>query len=408
MDSKAMEAEDAAQEVFIKAYRNLKKYNRMIPFAAWLYKIAFNHCMDLIRKRKWSRLLPFLQGAERGESQIDQHIEAVYFSEPVYLAMTTLSVEERTLLILRGVEEKTYEEIALIMNKNAASLRKKFERTAAKFRYAYSPQEKGGAKHAETVGLLASVTTAYAAVEYFQLKNEQGEVIYQEKDAAEAPNTIIQDPDGTMLAFMQKRAEVEEQMAPGTVAAVYIKEHNPKKSVDTIIKPFEFAKLEDMQQEVGGQFEIPQGLPGGFAFAAGSVEYEVDRDYDKEELYKLAEATDQDFVQLPLQWTDQLSHITVTYTAGEESIRVAVTNIEGVADNTVYYVNQDQRKTEKVVVDQIEALYAEQPMRETVLKDIVWVTEDTGAKLEYRISTQSPKWDVEAAKKMMKEFLTSK
>lgn len=210
-----------------------------------------------------------------------------------------------------------------------------------------------------------------------------------------------------MLAFMQKRAEVEEQMAPGTVAAVYIKEHNPKKSVDTIIKPFEFNKLEDMQQEVGGQFEIPQELPGGFAFAAGSVEYEVDRDYDKEELYKLAEATDQDFVQQPLQWTDQLSHITVTYTAGEESIRVAITNIEGVADNTVYYVNQDQRKTEKVVVDQIEALYAEQPMRETVLKDIVWVTEDTGAKLEHRISTQSAKWDVEAAKEMMKVFLTS-
>lgn len=258
------------------------------------------------------------------------------------------------------------------------------------------------------IGLLASVTTAYAAVEYFQLKNEKGEVIYQEKDATEAPNTIIQDPDGTMLAFMQKRAEVEEQMAPGTVAAVYIKEHNPKKSVDTIIKPFEFAKLEDMQQEVGGQFEIPQELPGGFAFVAGSVEYEVDRDYDKEELYRLAEATDQDFVQQPLRWTDQLSHITVTYTAGEESIRVAITNIEGVADNTVYYVNQDQRKTEKVVVDQIEALYAEQPMRETVLKDIVWVTEDTGAKLEHRISTQSAKWDVEVAKEMMKVFLTSK
>lgn len=258
------------------------------------------------------------------------------------------------------------------------------------------------------IGLLASVTTAYAAVEYFQLKNEKGEVIYQEKDATEAPNTIIQDPDGTMLALMQKESEIQEQMAPGTVAAVYIKENNPKKSVHTIMKPYEFAKLDDLKTKLGSQFAFPQELPGGFAFASGSVEYGVEGGYDKEELYKMAEATDQDFVQQPLQWTDQLSHITVTYTAGEESIRVAITNIEGVADNTVYYVNQDQRKTEKVVVDQIEALYAEQPMRETVLKDIVWVTEDTGAKLEYRISTQSPKWDVEAAKKMMKVFLTSK
>jgi len=148
-----MEAEDATQEVFIKAYRNLKKYKREIPFAAWLYKIAYNHCMDVLRKRKWSRFLPFLQEAERGESHIDIHIEDVYFSEPVYLAMATLSVEERTLLILRGVEEKTYEEISQIMNKNAASLRKKFERTAVKFRTAYVPLEKGGAKHAESARL---------------------------------------------------------------------------------------------------------------------------------------------------------------------------------------------------------------------------------------------------------------
>ena len=64
--------------------------------------------------------------------------------------MATLSVEERTLLFLRGVEEKTYDEIALIMNKNGASLRKKFERTAAKFRTAYSPYGKGGVTHEES------------------------------------------------------------------------------------------------------------------------------------------------------------------------------------------------------------------------------------------------------------------
>jgi len=141
------EAEDATQEVFIKAYRHIRKYNRDIPFAAWLYKIAYHHCIDLIRKRKWARLLPFLERSEVNQSHIEEHIENVYFSEQVYLAMATLSIEERTLLLLRGVEERTYDEISLILNKNAASLRKKFERTAAKFRSAYSPLEKGGAAH---------------------------------------------------------------------------------------------------------------------------------------------------------------------------------------------------------------------------------------------------------------------
>ncbi|EST52236.1 hypothetical protein T458_27365 [Brevibacillus panacihumi W25] len=258
------------------------------------------------------------------------------------------------------------------------------------------------------IGILASVTSAYAAVEYLQLKNEQGEVIYQEKDATQAPNTTIQAPDLAMLALMQRESEIEEQMEPGTAAAVYVKENNPKKSVRTIAKPFEFAKLEDLQNKIGTQFAIPAALPDGFAFTSSSVEYEVKRDYDKEELYKLAEATDQDYVQKPQEWSDQLSHIVVNYAAGEDTIRVAITNIEGVQDNTVYYVNQDERKTEKVVVDQKEAIYSEQPMRESTYKSIVWVTEDTGKKLEYRISTNSSKWNADAAKIWMKAFLTAK
>lgn len=137
------EAQDATQDVFWKAYRNLKKYKVDVPFAAWLYKIAYHHCIDMIRKRKLANLLPFLFRNEQQYSPVDQYIEDVYFSERVYLAMVKLSMEERTLLVLRGVEEKTFDEIGMILNKNAVSLRKKYERTAAKFRLYYS-QAKGG------------------------------------------------------------------------------------------------------------------------------------------------------------------------------------------------------------------------------------------------------------------------
>jgi RNA polymerase sigma-70 factor (ECF subfamily) len=143
------EAEDASQEVFWKAYRHLKKYKADVPFATWLYKIAYHHCIDLIRKRKLAHLLPFLFRNEKQHSPVDQYIEDVYFSEPVYLSLMKLSPEERTLLILRGVEEKTFAEIGMILNKKSASLRKKYERTAAKFRLYYS-QVKGGEENHET------------------------------------------------------------------------------------------------------------------------------------------------------------------------------------------------------------------------------------------------------------------
>ncbi|WNC13885.1 sigma-70 family RNA polymerase sigma factor [Brevibacillus brevis] len=136
------EAEDCGQEVFLKAYRHLEKYNREIPFGAWLYKIAYHQCIDVIRRRKLARYLPFFYRDEKENKHIDQQIETHYFDEFVHMAMAKLTVEERNLLLLRCVEEKSYQEISLILNQSSATLRKKYERTAAKFRKHYT-QGKG-------------------------------------------------------------------------------------------------------------------------------------------------------------------------------------------------------------------------------------------------------------------------
>ncbi len=42
-------AEDAAQETFVKAYRSLSSYNPAYPFSSWLFRIAHNNCMDVLR-----------------------------------------------------------------------------------------------------------------------------------------------------------------------------------------------------------------------------------------------------------------------------------------------------------------------------------------------------------------------
>jgi len=255
------------------------------------------------------------------------------------------------------------------------------------------------------VGMFATVSSVYAAAEYFQLKNRQGEVIYQEKDASLATGTEIQTPDEQMMAFLQKRSEIEEKMAPGTAAAVYIKENNPNKKVQTIAKPFEFDKMEDLQGKLAGMVELPDTLPGGFAFTTGSIEYDVNGDYNKEELYKMAEESEQDYVLVPLQWTDRINNIIVSYSAGEDSMQVVISNLEGVVDNTVYHVNQAERNVEKIIVDQTEALYSEEGNE---LKTVVWVVEEPAMKLEYRIFSNSPLLNKESAQQLMKAFLPSR
>ncbi|MGD8553352.1 MAG: sigma-70 family RNA polymerase sigma factor, partial [Anaerolineales bacterium] len=48
----AQEAEDAAQETFLKAYRNMKRYDPNRKFLNWILSIASNHCIDRLRRRR--------------------------------------------------------------------------------------------------------------------------------------------------------------------------------------------------------------------------------------------------------------------------------------------------------------------------------------------------------------------
>lgn len=47
------DAEDAAQETFLKAYRSMRRYDRSRPFSTWLLSIAAHHCIDQIRRRRY-------------------------------------------------------------------------------------------------------------------------------------------------------------------------------------------------------------------------------------------------------------------------------------------------------------------------------------------------------------------
>ena len=73
--SNTSEADDAAQEIFIKAYRSLARFRGAARFSTWLYRIAVNHCRDLLRKRSrmgnvqsWEALQE--QNGERAEAQV--------------------------------------------------------------------------------------------------------------------------------------------------------------------------------------------------------------------------------------------------------------------------------------------------------------------------------------------------
>lgn len=127
------DAEDAVQEVLFRAYERLDQYSYSLSFSAWIYRIAFNHCANVLKRRKLSRFLPFLFNRdEDGRNYVEEQIDRNYLGEPFDRIWKRLTAEERTLMILRVLEEKEYDEIAALLDKKPAALRKQFERALKK------------------------------------------------------------------------------------------------------------------------------------------------------------------------------------------------------------------------------------------------------------------------------------
>ncbi|GGF96916.1 RNA polymerase sigma factor [Paenibacillus albidus] len=122
------EAEDAVQDVFVKVYKELGRYEKKVSFSAWLYKVAYHHCLDQIRKRKRRIRLLSLYKQQQPRAYMDPGLENPVES----LFMDQLTPEESNLLILKVVEQYSFEEMGQIMECKPASLRKKYERLRKK------------------------------------------------------------------------------------------------------------------------------------------------------------------------------------------------------------------------------------------------------------------------------------
>jgi len=110
------DAEDATAEIFMKLREKLGQYDASRPFNAWLYKVAANHCWDLLRRRR------IRQDLETGEidslplehpdaNQLEQLIER-RTSDEVRAALNTLPSRARMALVLRYYADMSYDEIA--------------------------------------------------------------------------------------------------------------------------------------------------------------------------------------------------------------------------------------------------------------------------------------------------------
>src|SRR6059058_1402522 len=110
------DAEDATMEIFMKIRDKLDQYDATRPFSSWLYKVAANHCWDMLRRRKIRQDketddLETLPLEHPDPNQLDQLIEK-RTSEEVRKALDKLGSRARMALVLRYYSDMSYDEIA--------------------------------------------------------------------------------------------------------------------------------------------------------------------------------------------------------------------------------------------------------------------------------------------------------
>ncbi len=128
------EAEDATQEAFIRAFKNIERYDTGRSFKTWIFSITSNHCIDRLRKRRLTYVSideplpphPALVGDDENDpekSLLDRE-RSLYIQE----LLDTLSPEYRAAVVLRYWYELSYAEIAEALDTTESAIKSRLFR----------------------------------------------------------------------------------------------------------------------------------------------------------------------------------------------------------------------------------------------------------------------------------------
>lgn len=143
MIKKEDEVEDVAQEVFIKIYRNINKFQGKSSFYTWVYRITANMCIDTLKKKQTVIYLDEKLKTEEGEiypeipsddKRQDELYEQKELKEKLNECIEKLEPKQKLMIILRDIKGFSYEEIAKISGQKLGTVKSQINRARLKLK----------------------------------------------------------------------------------------------------------------------------------------------------------------------------------------------------------------------------------------------------------------------------------
>jgi RNA polymerase sigma-70 factor (ECF subfamily) len=144
----AGDAEDVAQEAFLRAYRGLEGFRGEARFSTWLYRITWNLCADWLRRnRKPGRMTQDIDGGTEiadGKVDLEKGLLAAEEARAVRRALDGLEEKYRSALILLYYQKLSYDQIAMILGVPMKTVETRLYRARKLLRKRLERAEAGG------------------------------------------------------------------------------------------------------------------------------------------------------------------------------------------------------------------------------------------------------------------------
>lgn len=133
------DANELAQEVFLKAFRSIKSFKGDSLFSTWIYKVTTNACLDEIRKRKNKTVVSLDEKIECNDQEVkrqipdnaptpDMEFEANELKRVLNRAIEQLPDDYKSVVVLRDIQGFSYEEIARIIDCPSGTVKSRINR----------------------------------------------------------------------------------------------------------------------------------------------------------------------------------------------------------------------------------------------------------------------------------------
>ena len=130
------EAEEVAQDTFIKAYQSLANFRGDSKFSSWLYSIAYRKALDALRKNKKNSNLELIEDITEGDCSVIENalsfLESEERKEAIQDCILKLPEQEAAIITLFYFEEQTIKEIAVITELTEDNIKIKLHRSRKK------------------------------------------------------------------------------------------------------------------------------------------------------------------------------------------------------------------------------------------------------------------------------------